>query len=557
MALAVPDEIERLRAQFAGRMRTISQEFTLGQKAMVAVSVAALVIGGFVFMHVANRPTYAPLFTNLSASDASSITTKLASEKVPYQLADNGATVLVPQSDVNQQRITLAGAGLPANSTNPLSIIDKEGITTSNFTQQVDYQQGLQSELQNTIDSISGVRSSQVNLVIPQTSAFALGNQQNPSASVLVTTNGSTLTQGQVAAVVHLVASSVPNMTADQVTVADSNGDLLAGPGANSGQQSQTEETQAYDNALSLQIEQQLQRILGPNNVDVNVNANLNYDTVNTTSHTIQNNPVTGAPAVAPTTTSNATSNFTGTGANAGGIPGQAVPTTSGTGNETYNTGTTNTTNDLSTIDSTVTQAPGTLKQLSVSVLTNSLPPGVTPAQVTALATSTAGINVARGDQLSLVSAPFSNTISNAQASANAAAASAARRAALMNDAKVGAVAVALLVVLFLIWRSARRAREGELMNDMPALGGDPFGSMMIEPITEETPVVSKGFEIPDGIQSEIESSTIGEFIEQQPEEVARLLRGWMQEGSSTSSGRQRDDAVGRDDDAELEDAQA
>jgi flagellar M-ring protein FliF len=544
MALAVPDEIERLRAQFTGRLRTISQQFTLGQKAVVGVAVAVLVIGGLIFMHIADRPTYTTLFTNLSASDAGSITAKLASEKIPYQLADNGATVLVPANDVDQQRITLAEAGLPANSSNPLSIVDKEGITTSDFTQQVDYQEGLQTELQDTINSISGVRSSQVNLVIPQTSAFALGNQQTPSASVLITTDGSTLSAGQVDAVVHLVASSVPNLTADEVTVADSNGDLLAGPGANTGQQSQTEETQAYDNALSLQIEQQLERILGPNNVDVNVNADLDYDTVNSTTHTIVTNPTTGTAITAPTSTSQSQTNFNGPSSDAGGIPGQAVPTSSSSsGNETYSTSSTQSTDDESTIDETVAQAPGKLNSLSVSVLANTaaIPAGVTNAQLQSLAAATANITQSDqpptgNDQVVVLRAPFSNAIANANAASAASAAASAHHTAEINDIKDGVIALVLLLILGFIWWSARRSREEEILPGLPSMLGEAFDTRMIEPITEETPIVARNYEIPEGIQSEIESSTIGEFIEQQPEEVARLLRSWMQEGSGTSS---------------------
>ena len=127
----------------------------------------------------------------------------------------------------------MASAGLPAASSNVgLGILDKEGITSSQTTQQADYLQALQGELQTTIEAIHGVTGAQVNLALPQANTFAVNNTSPTGASVLVdTSQGNTLSAGQVQAIVHLVASSVPGLNSSQVTVADSNGDLLSGPG--------------------------------------------------------------------------------------------------------------------------------------------------------------------------------------------------------------------------------------------------------------------------------------------------------------------------------------
>ena len=127
----------------------------------------------------------------------------------------------------------MASAGLPASSSNVgLGILDKEGITTSQTTQQADYLQALQGELQQTIESIHGVTGAQVNLAMPEANTFAVNNATPTGASVLVDTGqGESLSGGEVQAIVHLVASSVPGLNSSQVTVADANGDLLSGPG--------------------------------------------------------------------------------------------------------------------------------------------------------------------------------------------------------------------------------------------------------------------------------------------------------------------------------------
>jgi flagellar M-ring protein FliF len=551
MALAVPDELQRIRERVAERAKTIANEFTLGQKAVVGIAVVVFVIAGVIFWRTSSGPTYAPLFTNLQPPDVSAITAKLAASNIPYQITSNGTAILVPQKDVDSERLALAQAGLPQAGNVGLSIVDKEGITTSDFTQQVDYQQGLQGELQNTIDAINGVQSSQVDLVLPQNGPFALGNPQNAAASVLVTMEpGKQLTSGQVQAIVHLVASAVPNLDPSSVTVTDSEGDLLAGPGANQTAATDQQETQAYDNLLALQIESQLDRILGPNNSDVNVNATLNFNKIHTVTNSFVTNPKTGAPVTVPTSTNTSRTTFTGSGTTPGGALGAVVPTPLPGQVNNYNQTNTTQSNQPATIVQDVTEVPGAVTRESVSVLTNTLPKGVTRADILQLASATAGVQPARGDTIGVVVAPFSNAIANQAKRAAEEAAAAHRRAELETLAKDLAIALALLVVLFLIYRSARKSREGTLI-PLPALP-----SMDVSPIelssggaempTAEVSIIPKDLEIPEGLMHELETSSIGEFIEQQPDEVARLLRTWMQESNERAgAARQAASALG------------
>src|SRR5947199_2504722 len=114
--------------------------FSTGQKVITGLAVAGLIVGALTFSSWAGKPSYAPLFTNLQPSDAAAITQKLTSSKVPFKLADGGATVLVPQSVLYQQRMDLSAAGLPAGGNDGYKLLDKQGITTSEFRQHVDYQ---------------------------------------------------------------------------------------------------------------------------------------------------------------------------------------------------------------------------------------------------------------------------------------------------------------------------------------------------------------------------------------------------------------------------------
>ena len=141
--------------------------FTPGQKAVTLAAVLALVIGGYFFSAWASKPTYAPLFTNLSPTDASGIIDKLNTAKTPYQLAANGTEILVPQADVYTTRLTMSAAGLPTAGTTGYSLLDKEGITTSEFKQNIDYQRALEGELTKTIKALDGVVDASVHLAIP------------------------------------------------------------------------------------------------------------------------------------------------------------------------------------------------------------------------------------------------------------------------------------------------------------------------------------------------------------------------------------------------------
>src|SRR5947209_2476449 len=209
--------------------------FTSGQKTTLALAVAAVVLGGYFFTKWAAQPTWAPLYGNLGSTDAASVTQELSGKGVQYKLADGGATVLVPQAQVYQLRLNMSAKGLPTGGSQGYALLDKQGITTSEFRQRVDYQRALEGELARTIGAIDGVSSADVHLVIPADDVFA-DDSRKPSASVLLRpkTPGKKFSSDQVRSVVNLVAGSVEGLTPAAVTVADSAGHTLSAPGQTS-----------------------------------------------------------------------------------------------------------------------------------------------------------------------------------------------------------------------------------------------------------------------------------------------------------------------------------
>jgi len=527
MALVPVNEMTRAREGF----KRFANGFTPGQKAATVAALVVVVAASAIFMSVSRAPTYAPLFTNLQPTDAANVTAKLSSDNVPFQLADNGTTVMVPENDVASQRLALASAGLPSQSTVGLSLLDKEGITTSDLTQQADYLQALQGELEQTIDSIQGVSSSTVNIALPAQQSFSLSSDNPTGASVMVTmAPGQTLSADEVQAIVHLVGSSVPNLDSQDVTVADSDGDLLAGPGV-AADAGGDDATQSYDNEVASKVQSYLGAVLGPNNSDVEVNATLDYDQVSTQTQTIV--PGTnGQPTSFCTQTRTSGSTYTGTAAPAGGTAGGL--TTNSSGNGTYTQTQNSQTCETNQETQTDQQAPGTVKSQSVAVLVNSkaLPKSL---QLSALQTgvaAAAGIDTARGDTLAFSAMPFSSTEAQ-QAAKEAALAKSSGSSSIMSEARVLVVFLVIAAVLFLLWRSARKARES--MPSASAFSADSLAALGLG-IGEPAALGGSLGALRASSTPSLESASVNTFIDAQPDDVASMLRTWINERQGVSS---------------------
>src|SRR5256886_4330152 len=295
--------------------------FTPGQKAVTLIGVVVLGVGGFFFANWASAPSYAPLFSNLSSTDASAIVDKLNAGGTQYQLADGGATIMVPQSQVYDLRLKMSGQGLPAQTETGYSLLDKQGLTTSDFMQNVGFQRALEGELSKTIKSISGVQAAAVHLALPQKDVFATETQK-PTASVLVTTAlGKTLNPDQVQSVVHLVAASVVGLDPNQVTVADAAGNGLStgnGQTTSSAASGRNQQTQQYEQRMNDALQQMLNSVVGTRPAAVKTTADLGYDQTETKTQTY----VAPSPSTPPLSQSTNVESYSGTGTTTGGVLG-------------------------------------------------------------------------------------------------------------------------------------------------------------------------------------------------------------------------------------------
>jgi flagellar M-ring protein FliF len=531
----LPFDNRKLNGAF-DRWRRFVAGFTPGQKSMTVLATLGLVIGGYFFATHSSAPSYTVLFSNLQASDAGQVTQQLTSSHIPYQLADGGSTILVPAADVNQERISLAESGLPSGGTITFQTLASTGITSSQFVQDVDYQQALAAQLEETIEAIQGVESAKVSLVVPQQSDFAVTTSENPSASVLVALQpGVTLSNTQVQAIVHLTASAVPDLNPNDVTVADSNGDVLSAPGVDQSASTDDQETNAYDQQVAAAITTLLAPIVGPDNAAVQVHATLNFNQQSQTTNSFVTGP-NGKPITVPTSSSTTKERYTGSGQAPSGVLGASTPASSSNQDGDYTSTQSSVSNSVGSVTQTVQDAPGQVTATSVAVILNASAKGLattkTLAEIRNLVTAAAGLDFKTGDQLVVSALPFAPTQS---------ALPAAPKATMMSKLKGAAPAgglVLLVLVLFMaaLVTSKRRTPKFEEiplsqlnLEPQAAIGRAPaLGSVGAELDTGEIPAIPPAASLLPAAGTV--PADVDGYIQQNAGEVAQLMRNWSKE---------------------------
>ncbi|HNF89266.1 MAG TPA: flagellar basal-body MS-ring/collar protein FliF, partial [Thiobacillaceae bacterium] len=213
---------QQLLSNFAHRFNELPASRKMGLAATLAAVIAVVV--GLVLW--SSAPDYRVLFSNLSEKDAGAVTASLQQMNIPYK-TEAGGTLLVPSDQVYDLRFKLAAQGLPKGGGVGFELMDSPKLGMTQFQEQLAFQRGLEGELARTIQSLAPVESARVHLAIPKPSVF-IRDKQAPSASVLVNLHsGRALEPGQVQSIVHLVASSVPEMPPGNVTVVDQAGNLF------------------------------------------------------------------------------------------------------------------------------------------------------------------------------------------------------------------------------------------------------------------------------------------------------------------------------------------
>ncbi|MEZ7754258.1 flagellar basal-body MS-ring/collar protein FliF [Microbacterium paraoxydans] len=531
MPPAVTGAFQRMRRGIAG--------FSLAQRTIAIIGIAVLALGIIALSSWLSRPTYTPLFSGLNASDANAVVEQLRSASVPYELADGGATVLVPEKDVYDQRLAAASAGLPSAGSAGYSLLDDMGVTTSEFQQSVTYKRAIEGELAATISAIDGVSAASVQLAIPEESVF-VSETVDATASVFVETVGrTTLDQKQVEAIVHLTSAAVSGMKPENVAVVDQTGRTLStvGGGATGGLDQQASD---YEARVAASVQQMLDTVVGPGNATVTVVAEIDRSVNERVEETYT--PAEGTP---PLTEEVREQNSNGSTSEAGVLGPDNIAVPNGNGDGTYTNTEETRTNAVNKATQSTSTPAGNLLRQSVSVAVDAGAGGdLSSAQLSDLVATAAGIDRTRGDELAVELVAFSQTDAEAAQAALQAAKDAeegARQAALLNTVIIAAaIAIPLIAAIAaLIVRSRRKARGVEefdqLFGDRPAelsaLSADAPTAVLEAPTTplaflEPVPDLDPDPE-PEPAQVSLERrrAEIAALTRQDPQRTAELLR--------------------------------
>ncbi len=247
-----------------------------------AAAVIALLVGALMW---SQTPDYRVLYNNVSDQDGAAIITALQQMNVPYKFSESGGgAILIPEKQVHEIRLRLAGQGLPKGGLPGFELMENQKFGSSQFLEQVNYQRALEGELARSVQSLSAVQSARVHLAIAKPSVFSREKQQ-PSVSVLLNLHpGRVLSVEQVSAIVHLMSSSVPSLSVKNVTVVDQNGNLLSTQ--NDGKQDsrfdakQLEYIQELEENYIRRIEAILTPITGAANVRAQVTADMDFSRI-------------------------------------------------------------------------------------------------------------------------------------------------------------------------------------------------------------------------------------------------------------------------------------
>jgi len=260
-----------------------------GRAAILAGAVLVIVIVAAFAVWAVQRD-YQVLFKDMAQRDAAAVVAELKRLKVPYRIDADGSTIRVPGDTVHETRLSLMGRGVPLSGGVGFELFDNNDLSTTEYTQRINYQRALQGELARTIMSIEGVKLVRVHLVLPESSIFKR-DKSRPKASVsVVLAPGGSLTENQILGVQRLVAASTPGLEAGMVTVVDQRGVTLSSvydgmPGATAGGHLRMKkEVEEY---LTRKVTEVLDRSFGPGQAIVSIDVALNFDEIRRTTQDV------------------------------------------------------------------------------------------------------------------------------------------------------------------------------------------------------------------------------------------------------------------------------
>jgi len=553
VAIANPNQLANPAAGFGARLAALPAKSRIS----LGVGIAALIAVLAAITLWSSQGDYKVLYANLSDKDGGAIIAQLSQMNVPYRYTEGGSAILVPAAQVHDLRLKLASQGLPKGSVVGYELMDGARFGQTQFQERLTFQRGLEGELTRSITSMPSVQNARVHLALPNQNGF-FREQQKPSASVMLTLYpGRTLDRAQVAGIVHLISSSVPEMNPKAVSVLDQTGSLLSGAsdttsggGLDAQQLQYVNQIEASYNKRILDI---LEPVVGRDNLRAQVTADIDFSQTESTSEEFKPNQGTNATASVRSTQSSEQSGSNGSGAT--GIPGatsnqppvaatapltgasQALQTAQGGGAGQSSSSRNAVTNYE--VDKTVKvtrNATGSVKRLNAAVVVNhrsvtdakgkttSVP--LTPEEIEKLNTlvrESIGFKQERGDSVKVINAPFKV---EAVAKDDTPIWKQPQTIDLLRAAAVPtALALVALVIVFALIRPALKSA----LQPLPPVDarGNTLDAMVGDEAEEPAVSADKVLRIESPkVSAHLNSARA--FAKENPTAVANIVRGWV-----------------------------
>ena len=528
------------------------QRFGLGRLAAFAgigIGIAAAL--GALFMNM-GRPN-ALLYSNLDLKEAGEITQALDQANIRYEAKGDGSTLMVARDQVASTRLLLSGKGLPTAGSVGYEIFDQTSVVgQTDFVQQLNRQRALEGELARTIQSLDGVTSARVHLVLPKRELFEDEIQQ-ASASVSIAVGAREPSPDQVRAIQNLVAGAVPNMKPDRVTVVDQHAKTLSG-GSEGDAMAADGRKSAVEARVAKTVKTLVEGVVGPGKARVNVTAELDLSQVTIQQETFDpDGQVVRSETTSEENANENQPNQTGAVTAAANIPGAPPNADGNVSSASGRTGTT-TNYDISKTVRTEVKEPGQVKRLSVAVAVDGVTapagadgkPGAYTARPAAemqrieqLVRTAVGFDAQRGDQVTVINVQFPRADTGGGVVAANPLMGFDKNDIMQIVQWVILLIVALLTIFFVVrplFNGSAGPRTGvtrlvttadgqQMMLPMDPSSGEPLalpGPDQSE--MEQRIAIAK-------IEGQVKASSIkrvAEFVESHPEESVALLRTWL-----------------------------
>lgn len=528
---------------------------------LARLGIITIVIGAIGYWGVttviARNPSMTVLFSNLADDDAAHIVERLRAANVRYQLDANGTTILVPEANVHETRLMLAGEGLPSGGGVGFEVFDTQRFGESEFSEQVKYHRALEGELSRTISHLMGVQRARVHLVMPSRSLFASAETGATASVVLHMQPGFRIRDDQAKGIIHLVASSVRDLSPDRVTLVDGNGKRLGGGNGSESENNGQSDTFRRDFELSKErsAQQLLDATLGPGKSVVRVAAQLNmareewteerFDPQSTATRSFQTNEEQG-PAQDTT--------IAGVPGSPSNLPGADPAQTGQTGNRGGSRRSETRNFEISKVLRKAVEPVGRITNMQVAVVVDGTWTGTGDKRkfeplpqaeldrIAHIVTPALGIDEKRGDKVVVECIPFPNlTLPPEPAEPNIFAALKLPPWWKYAAIGIGVVFLLLLVVVIRALTRKKKVVEKTTVAELPAgASAAPLALGAQAPTTDPNADLIKATELLSAKEAAL--SAPNEAVEQvrqmaadlasrEPEAAARVIRGWLSEG--------------------------